>query len=741
MLRTEGETEALIFTLLQPQSPEKMGKLNMDLARYILAVNRVKQIFSPHEVEYLRAFFTKLMIERNNRADEVDSANVHEAATKMKKLFRAIPYGRLCIDGRINLTVIFGIFAGVGGAVETPAGDTTDFKESSDSDELVLKEGSVTADQLDTTLQSTDEPTAQIWDCHIHCAAKDQECEEDGIEGPDHGLLEDVKRKKKCIAALNRYVRRKHPEKTVLNIPITFNPEDSFSFMGLETDQALEYAEQNEGFTTEALEELTAQNKIISSRAIAMDPVIQSAFQYWYSLFQPNPDWKHHYEETAYQFAFALEDLKKEFGPYIGAQVTEVFGELPEDELDERVTLLLASALNGYFSSIVRENDNAEHAEEFASVTQRDFRPCHTMGFGVNSEDRANMPGNVVFAQKIVRKVRKKGNAKVPRPFPSRKEYVRAPVPVVVKEICRGEICPEQWAIVENADWSFLYKENIDWMVMEDTAFLHLLSERFPSLSLTLGEALNNLRNKMRALYQGGRPSARRLKKGKLFALPVLSDQSRRFRCILPLFRKGLPLDREPAETQSVAHDADETVETDDPLDIIHARVIAKGTCGIRAIAPKVGSADISVTVEGDLSATITQILAEMRKEEGVENEELWRQRLAGIAVYALTAKSAIDTFRESDILLNSPAVVVARRIADVSDNLWSGVRHAWNRMRGNAETPTAPRRMQQDQYDSAWMATRGKFLEVLLHVLRQQLQSPTATQTDEVDRTTACVA
>jgi hypothetical protein len=147
------------------------------------------------------------------------------------------------------------------------------------------------------------------------------------------------------------------------------------------------------------------------------------------------------------------------------------------------------------------------------------------------------------------------------------------------------------------------------------------------------------------------------------------------------------------------------------------------------------------VTVEGDLSATITQILAEMRKEEGVENEELWRQRLAGIAVYALTAKSAIDTFRESDILLNSPAVVVARRIADVSDNLWSGVRHAWNRMRGNAETPTAPRRMQQDQYDSAWMATRGKFLEVLLHVLRQQLQSPTATQTDEVDRTTACVA
>jgi hypothetical protein len=144
---------------------------------------------------------------------------------------------------------------------------------------------------------------------------------------------------------------------------------------------------------------------------------------------------------------------------------------------------------------------------------------------------------------------------------------------------------------------------------------------------------------------------------------------------------------------------------TDDPLNFIHAYIQdGDGDARIKAPFPPLGTADVPVTVEGDLTGKIREALAALRRKERITDDGQWKSRLGAIAAYALTMKSACDAFAKSDHVINMPIVARIRKLMEFIPGL-----------RGRAR---------EDQEGSAWMAASGALMDTLLQVINEELRS-----------------
>lgn len=515
------------------------NQLNQSL-RMMADVRRVRGCpIEAREARYLEKFFSEFICSRNKRANDVESLEVKRAVEIQKKLFGPYAtFGVLCIDGRVLPHLLGGFTAGYGGFLRLPAAEIADFKPSTEGG-FMLPRGSRFANQFSSALERNNGHVVQILDSHIDCAARKLEEEAKGCELNDKGLLADVGRKHAQALAMLEYARAHHSKDTVMPIQITFNPGNGFSYMGLETDDALARGHEKGGFPNEVLEELVREQKIISTKALSELPDVKTAFE----KHSFSNDWEEDYRNTALTFWEKLEEMSEEVLPAIELQLKMVFPHLANeeytDELRQRAMLLLSSAWSGYLNNNEGDYEYKYHPEDVVVVSERENGPYSGISaFSVYSEG-PNMASDVAFASGIVRGSRgKAGGNRVTDPtgqYPEGKDYKKAPVTVVVKEIFRGQVADFEWDKLGQVDWSGL--QDIDWS--NEAEFKQFLSDRKIDMPLSVFEALNDLRTKMAALYANSR-TGEYLADGNLAAISAIVDSNRRIRAIVPFVSGGL---------------------------------------------------------------------------------------------------------------------------------------------------------------------------------------------------------
>ncbi len=529
---------------------EVLRRVQVSIIDYLRQLQSGRPLLSPRDEQYLKIFFSSLAQERGARAADVESFEVHEAAEIANRMFRSPIFSMMCVDGRINPTLVFGMISRMdGGVKETPAGDTNDFANAV-SGGVVLLPTSSTSELMSAAFEKYD-GINQVLDSHLACAAREKHSVALGESVVDHGLMRDVLRKRDMAQAMSKRVALHHAGKKVTPIQISYDPHEGHLFMGLETEQALQAARDGgSGFTEGVLADLTERGAIIHTKALMQNmPEVRDAFLAAYQGFRNPHDWKESYRFTALQFWKAIEAMRPALLPIIMQKLTQQNGPFPEGlsdaELQDRATLLLSSAFNGYCNNggpEPRHFEFADHKETFVQVSKRDFRPCTNMGFSVDSTDLSNLSNNVEFASTIVRANRQTKRVEAPSEY-SAETFAAAPVGVTVKEIVTSEVSEEQWQELEGIDWSFLQKlgDGKDWTMLTKEEFLHELTDHHPHISADLASSFNNLREMMVALYDNRQGCRELLTSGKLVALPILTDKNRRFRSVAPFFLKGFP--------------------------------------------------------------------------------------------------------------------------------------------------------------------------------------------------------
>lgn len=500
-------------------------------------------VIKPKDKEHLGRFLKGVVEERNARADEVESSEVREAAEIANAL---LPNGlslraAFCVDGRINGTLKYGIIAGMKfGSFQTPAGDIQEVVPDLAGDYAVLP-GSNFAQMLDEAFASTQGTVSELLDSHLGCARRK------GVEiavcnpTDDDGLLQDIKRKKAIAGALRRYTQGRFPDRKIMPLQGSFDPHNGFSFHGLASAPAIAYAEQHGGFTSKVLEDLVREGKLLSTKKLADE--FKAEFENQWKVFGSSFDWAKNYRFTALMFWKAIRAMHADLIPRIKIKLQTMFPDSEDaEEMEIRSLLLLANAFNGFCNNHNGHYPYGKHTEALVGVSRRDFRPFNDhVSFGVNDKDLENMPYDVVFSAGIVRGNR--GETVNTNDYDSVAEYKAAPVAVAVKEVFYGfpgeEMTEDKWEKLRRLDWTFL--QEVDWVKMTDDAFMDFVTQRNPSIAIghSMSKAIRGLREKMISLYDPAKPAAAQLMNGKLVALPVICDRSRRVRLFIPFHQKG----------------------------------------------------------------------------------------------------------------------------------------------------------------------------------------------------------
>ncbi len=502
---------------------------------------------------YLREKLARIMRERNERAEEIRTPEVREAADIANRLFGCRTFINYCVDGRVVPALMFGIVAGIrGGRLESPAGDSPDFVRSRDArDEfaLVIRPGSPFEELLRVAMEKNPERLVQVLDSHCGCAAKEGECGRLAKETDDKGLRRDVLRKRGMARAMESWARtwterngNGRNGRRVIAIQTSFDPHHGDLYMGLETDEALQRSEGTD-FTPEILDALAAEGKIIATGRLAREPRFATTFETLYSGFDPKPDWGKAYAQTAIQFWKAMDEMAAERDSLLSEVCRRLIartGPYPdlrdEHELRHRSLLVLANAFNAYCNNRDGRYEFHEHEEPFVEVSEKRYGPyAQNNGFGV-AIHHPKRPEHTAFSASIVRKNRLAGRTRS-AVYDSPQEFAEAPVPVIVKEVVRRDLSEEEWTRLRRIDWSFL--READWSAMDTGAFKSLLLRHGVNVDLDVFDALDKLRQAMADLYSPEEDTGPELLNGSLFAMPVLANGQRGMELVIPFHLRG----------------------------------------------------------------------------------------------------------------------------------------------------------------------------------------------------------
>jgi hypothetical protein len=457
---------------------------------------------------YLEHFLEGLFTERTQRTYEVETKEYGDAVELAKSQFD-LPLNFLtCIDGRILTPLMFGISFRMGNALRMPGGILREFIRIEDGS-MHLVEGSVFAELLNSAVKKSKRIT-EVLDCHVACAARGLEEGKGGKEPDDGGLGADILYKKEMAKAIEKYSRKHFRNKdVVLPIITSFNVNNSFMYMGFETDYALEYARNitaaRKGrkpervmpeFTDDVKEHLVKEGKAISTLHLLEDPTIKDAFV----KHGFDADWKNNFVETASNFWNSINNVKTEIIPIIKQKILDLYPHLSatnlkaQEELQVRSMLLLTNAFSGFLnnkrdlnavSEMIKyhrgeelENggngsryEDSVHREQFIKVYEGGQPPYNTSAFVIYNGDLENLPENIVLGGDLVRKNRKASRAKDnSKNFTNQQEFSEAIVPVVFQEILNEDVPEEEWQKLEQIDFSDI---PTNWDTMSSAEFLH----------------------------------------------------------------------------------------------------------------------------------------------------------------------------------------------------------------------------------------------------------------------------
>jgi hypothetical protein len=218
-------------------------------------------------------------------------------------------------------------------------------------------------------------------DSHVECAARGSMADAGGSTAGDGGLYEDIVRKKKIAAELQRVAQElKDSGKNVATlIPdlFSYDPHQGTMIMGLK--RYLDTVDPETGFSPEVRAQLAREGKIIDTRDLLNDPAVITELE---EHAPYHADFRTRYAESAARNWQALTDLYNEGqGPVYKMLVDKLHAIYDEDGtsdeiIDHKAKLLMKNLVTRW--SIGRNDAEWEfdtHQERVIAITERAYGP------------------------------------------------------------------------------------------------------------------------------------------------------------------------------------------------------------------------------------------------------------------------------------------------------------------------------------------------------------------------------
>lgn len=497
---------------------------------------------------YLRHFFKAFVKDQNKRAAEIISKEYAKVLQLAYKQFPMKTMWNLCIDGRVLAILAHGATAHIGSSIRIPGGMIREFIRGKDG-RLMLKDNSIYAKLLTGAFTKFNTDTiAEVFDSHIGCAARMAEEQLKGRNPKDSGLFADVSHKEQMANAVVEYCKEKFGNaKTIFPIQTSFDPHTGYMYMGLGTEGAFAYAKSHGGaYIDEVLKALIKMGRIISTEELVNTPKVQKLFeQYAFPL-----DWQDNYVKSAKLFWERIALLKSKLTPLLEERLKLIYRHLrlrskaSEEEIDERILLLLTNAFSAYLhnQTVTKDPEHSHfypyglHREEGVKVSEGGYPPYDISTFVVFSFDQKNLPSSIELSTTLVRKNRLEGRV-IDRwhTFADLQTFVESSVPVLVQEIVHESLEEKDWKALVQLSWDDL-PEN--WEKLTDEEFFAYLTKK-GNISYILMRTINNLRKRMAILYEPAHTTSSHLVEHYKVALPILVDRYRKQWSIVPFVKLG----------------------------------------------------------------------------------------------------------------------------------------------------------------------------------------------------------
>ncbi|MCL5970555.1 MAG: hypothetical protein M1450_03580 [Patescibacteria group bacterium] len=528
----------------------------------LMQANEIRPQYDRREIseyDYIRHNIMTYVAERNARALEINTPEYQDVVRLADSIIPVKTFGVDCMDERDDATRKFGFSAKISGIMRVPAANIKEFIRGV-KQKIELLKNSKFAQVIDALCERNN-IFAEVINSHLGCAARKLIEEENIGELEDDGLLRDVLEKRQMADAMREYVATKYgDEKTVLPIQTSFDPHSGFIYMGLETDEALDFAVQSaQGaqpvYSKAVRKELVASGKVLSTRLLAFR--LSDIF----NQYQFKPDWNSHYKETAINFWNNIAAMKDIVLPAIKSEVLKVYGHLNTDseiaqkELEERAVLLLTNAYSGFLHNphgvVEVESDDGhedhgyqhgEHNGVYIATVENIYGPYPTPNFVVSNYSMDEVSERTRLAMRLIRGNRKAGRTiDASGIFEDQDRFEKVSVTDFMVQINRG-MHPEHYRrILENVDWSDLPKDWDEMNTREFSDYFIRIAQR-AGLNFVPGEliiSLDELREKMKIVCSKESSMSRAAVDQNLVVVPVLVGANRQVLGIVPFIKTG----------------------------------------------------------------------------------------------------------------------------------------------------------------------------------------------------------
>jgi hypothetical protein len=480
---------------------------------------------------------------RNERAEDLLSKAILDSMEIKANYFPiGTPRFLICIDGRV-LTKLIACFHG--NSYHVPAGDTKiDFLPMKDGDGKLFLRSGLLSKIIDTTI-SEQGALHEVLDSHLHCAAgglgaNDRHC----CEVSDAGLWDDVLRKKEMKKAIIAYGQKKHSGKTVFVTQMSFNPDDGYSFFGLEDRDCLEIAKES-GYTNSMIDFLVQENRIISTKKLAENDLKEIFLNNYFDC-----NYATDYRQSTELFWKNFQKMSTNTLPIIETMVKKTLSLSDETEIRQTASLILASAYNGFL-----HNHNADgskktypystHRESVITVTISERGPFSGAESFFVHPDSPSISSDIKLGRSLIVGNRQKKRmssleiAAVNDVFGGDYDkYAQAPVLSFFFQRTYRELTEDEVNKLQMIDWSDVV--DVDWFNLSNEEFLaQYLEKKWPGIPATLSYTINRLRQQAINIYEPNQSATEDFLAGRIIPIWAIAGPNRRIFSIIPFVING----------------------------------------------------------------------------------------------------------------------------------------------------------------------------------------------------------
>lgn len=432
--------------------------------------------------QWLNKFVKLYVNSRASRAHDLESKEIMRAQQLANEYIGKGNHDFFvtCVDGRNMPTVMFSKPPHVGGVLRSPAGIVNGFMEGQKKDTVLIDYDSYVVKQIITLLR--EKPGDTIFyglDSHLGCAARTQIHATEGGQQVDGGVRADIISKMmiaRGIIQLHDELAAKGEElANIIPIFFSFDPTTGGVISGLELHvYDPEVAEK--GFTSEVLDRLAREGKIVRTIDMINDPKIASMLKKHSDA--SSADFKNNYPQSLLANWIATTDIyndgKGELFTIILNRLSHAYktSKLPAVTVKQKAKFLLKNLVTRYsIAGTEKKWPYDSHQEEMIVITDGGYAPFSDLGaFAVFSYDLGGLIYNLKLTVDLLRSFRCSGKIKDPIKDSvfSKENFSSAPVFIVNKSIMRG-FQPQSWSAVHSLHLDSLFSY-IDW---DDLAVLN----------------------------------------------------------------------------------------------------------------------------------------------------------------------------------------------------------------------------------------------------------------------------